>query len=157
MKQNLFSVMMVMPSSPTAEITLQQSNLVHSPQARFMLQKREHAITWAVACLRILFKNDHFRRSFARRYGVDHWNGRILKHTFPELFSFAINKDITLYIAKAKDLFQDLFNILYHRKPLHNIATWILLCNLCLKMMSLTNGPICRAMETFLQKNVTIF
>jgi hypothetical protein len=40
----------------------------------------------------------------------DLWNGRILEHTFLKLFSFAVNKDVTLYTAKTLDLFQDLFN-----------------------------------------------
>jgi hypothetical protein len=41
----------------------------------------------------------------------DIWNDRILEHTFPELYSFAINKDITLFSVKNQKSFQDLFNI----------------------------------------------
>jgi hypothetical protein len=39
-----------MPKSPKAAIMLQQYSLVHLPQARFLLQIREHAITRLLAC-----------------------------------------------------------------------------------------------------------
>jgi hypothetical protein len=43
-------MMMAMPRSPSIEITSQQSSLVSSLQARFLLLIREHAITQIVAC-----------------------------------------------------------------------------------------------------------
>jgi hypothetical protein len=40
----------------------------------------------------------------------DLWNGQILEHKYLELFSFAINGDITLYTGKTQDSLRDLFN-----------------------------------------------
>jgi hypothetical protein len=39
----------------------------------------------------------------------DLWNGRVLEHSFPELYSFAINKDISISLAKNQESIQDLF------------------------------------------------
>jgi hypothetical protein len=39
----------------------------------------------------------------------DLWNGQMLEHTYPELFSFAINGDIALATAKSRDSLQNLF------------------------------------------------
>jgi hypothetical protein len=68
--------MMAMPSSLVVEITSQQSSLVTSSQARFLLQIRDHAIvrfssmqpnqvvqvqliTRATACFQVRFKDAH--------------------------------------------------------------------------------------------------
>jgi hypothetical protein len=45
--------MMAIPGSLAAEVISQQSSLVPSAQARFLLQIREHAITRLVACTSI--------------------------------------------------------------------------------------------------------
>jgi hypothetical protein len=37
------------------------------------------------------------------------WNGRVLEHSFPKLYSFAINRDISISLAKNQESIQDLF------------------------------------------------
>jgi hypothetical protein len=44
MKKSRLDVMMVLPNSSATEITLQQSTVAPSPQARFLLQIREHTV-----------------------------------------------------------------------------------------------------------------
>jgi hypothetical protein len=71
---------------------------------------------WWKGLLRLLTQYKGFGHGVSRireynPFWKDIWNDRILEHTFPELYSFVISKDITLFSAKNQESFQDLFNI----------------------------------------------
>jgi hypothetical protein len=42
-------------------------------------------------------------------FWADMWNGRNLHHSFPHLYSFAVNTKITIKAAAEAKIFQDLF------------------------------------------------
>jgi hypothetical protein len=41
----------------------------------------------------------------------DLWNGHLLQNQFPHLFSFSINKDITLHSVLNQETLQDIFQL----------------------------------------------
>jgi hypothetical protein len=47
------NVMMAMLKSPVIAVTLHHSRFTPSSQARFLLQIREHAITWTIVCYQV--------------------------------------------------------------------------------------------------------
>jgi hypothetical protein len=48
------------------------------------------------------------------------WNGRILKHTYPELHSFSIHENITFKKVVDIEALKDIFNCHYQRKATIN-------------------------------------
>jgi hypothetical protein len=41
----------------------------------------------------------------------DLWNGHLMQYQFPHLFSFSINKDITLHSVLNQETLQDIFQL----------------------------------------------
>jgi hypothetical protein len=55
-------------------------------------------------------------------FWTDMWNGRVLQLSYPQLFSFAMNKDITLGEVLVTDSFQQLFSLPFQKKLLLSTA-----------------------------------